>query len=87
MIHQVAITIENPEKRVVDSIYEAVTQCGFAKDNIRVISHAEAFIYYTINQDRDVWVNDVAVFDFNGDHFYYKRLGLVRGKKKNNRGF
>lgn len=82
MIHQVAITIENPEKRVVDSIYEAVTQCGFAKDNIRVISHAEAFIYYTINQDRDVWVNDVAVFDFNGDHFYYKRLGLVRGKKE-----
>lgn len=81
-IHEVAITIEEPEKKVIDSIYDSVVKCGFLKEHIRVISHAEAFIYYTINQERDIWVNDVALFDFNGKHFYYKRLDLVRGKKE-----
>ena len=82
MIHEVAITIENPEKRIIDYIYDAVSKCGFLREHIRVISHAEAFIYYTINQERDVWVNDVALFDFNGEHFFYKRLSPVRGKKE-----
>lgn len=83
LIHEIAITIEKPEKTIIDSIYNAVEKCGFKRENIRVISHAEAFIYYTINQDRNVWINDVAVFDFNDDHFIYKRLNVVKNKKPN----
>lgn len=80
-IHEIAITVEKAEKTVIDGIYAAVSSCGFSREHIRVISHSEAFIYYTINQERNVWVNDVALFDFNKEYFNYKRLGVIRGKK------
>lgn len=83
LLHEIVVTVEKPLKRVIDSIYRAVEKCGFEREHIRVISHGDAFVYYTINQDRNVWVNDVALFDFNGEHFIYKRLNVIKNKKPN----
>lgn len=83
IIHEIVVTIEKPEKEFIDDIHNALKNCGISSDNIRVLSHAEAFIYYTTNQKREVWVNDVALFDFNDEHFSYRRLSLIKTKNPN----
>jgi len=79
-ISHIAVTVEDSDKNVTDTIYGKLRVLGYGEDNIRVINHTEAFIYYTINQKRDLWVNDVVIFDFSNHHFKYRRLKTVRSR-------
>lgn len=83
MIHEVVITLAQPDKSIIDSIYASMCKLGFERERIRVLSHSEAFVYYTLNQNKEVWTNDVALFDFNQDHFIYKRLNIIKNKNPN----
>lgn len=79
-INSVCITIEYPDRLLLDMLYEAVEICGIDKENIRIIGHSEALLYYIINQKRDIWVNDIAMFDYSKKHFIYRRVSQTRGK-------
>lgn len=82
-IHEIVVTTRKIDKKLVEYIYSALINYGFDRKNVRVLSHAEAFIYYTINQQKSIWVNDVAMFDFNSDHFIYRRFSATKSKKPN----
>ncbi len=77
-IHEISVAIESPVQNMIEYIYSALIKLSYMRDNIRVIDHAEAFIYYTINQKKDLWVNDVALFDYNKDQFVYRRLRTIK---------
>lgn len=79
-INKLVVTIEQFNKDMVDILYLAFEEIGFNKEDIRVISHSESFIYYTIFQKKTLWVNDVVVFNFNKYQFTAKRLNLVRAR-------
>ena len=32
---------------------------------------------------KDLWINDVVIFDFNSEHFLYKKLSIARNKVPN----
>ncbi len=82
-ISHIAVTVEDNEKNITDTIIGKLRILGYKEENIRVINHTEAFIYYAINQKRDLWVNDVAVFDFSNHHFLYRRLRSVKNRNPN----
>ncbi len=77
----ITVTVENSSKIVIDAIYEALEVLGYSKEQIGVLSHTESFVYYAISQKRELWTNDVALFDFNSEHFTYRRLSIQRGKQ------
>ena len=79
----IAVTVEKADKDVIDMIYEVLKDIGYSEDRITVLNHSESFIYYCLNQKRDIWVNDVALFDFNGDHFTYRKLSVMRNRQPN----
>jgi hypothetical protein len=53
---------------------------GFNKENIKIIGHSESLIYYTIFQKKELWVNDVLVFDFTEYQFLARRLTTLRAR-------
>lgn len=77
----ITVTIENSDKVLIEAIYDALKELGYDEKQIRVISHTESFIYYTINQKKDLWANDVVLFDFNSEHFTYRKLNIARNKQ------
>ncbi len=79
----ISVTVENTDKVVVDAIYDVLKSMGYDEGQIRVLSHTESFIYYTLNQKKELWTNDVALFDFNSEHFTYKKLSIARNKQPN----
>lgn len=79
-IHGVGVTIEYPDRVLIERIYSALERCGIDKENIRVIGHSEALLYYIVNQKKELWVNDVAMFDYSREHFMYRRVSQVRGR-------
>lgn len=79
-ISHIAVTVEETEKNIVDTILGKLRIMGYKEENIRMINHTEAFIYYVINQKRELWVNDVVIFDFSNHHFKYRRLKTIKNR-------
>lgn len=79
-VSHIAVTVEEAEKNITDTILGKLRILGYKEENIRMISHTEAFIYYTINQKRELWVNDVVIFDFSNHHFKYRHMKTAKNK-------
>lgn len=79
----ITVTTRKADKIFMESVYKALEMLGFAENCISVISHTESFIYYTLGQKKELWVNDVALFDFNGEHFSFRKLSIARNKVPN----
>lgn len=79
----VTITTKKADKVFIDAAHKALNNLGFEDECVSVISHTESFIYYTLGQKKDLWINDVALFDFNNEHFLYKKLSIARNKVPN----
>lgn len=77
---QLMITVEYPDRILVNLIRNVLIGMGFDKDHIKIIGHSESLIYYTIFQKRELWVNDVLVFDFNENQFLIRRLTTLRAR-------
>lgn len=79
----ITVTTRKADKTFVETVYKALAKLGFEESRVSVISHTESFIYYTLGQKKDIWINDVALFDFNNEHFSYRKLSIARNKVPN----
>ncbi len=82
-ISNISMTVEKLDISFINLTREIFEEMGFDKTKVRVISHAESFIYYVINQKKELWVNDVALFDFTKEHFIYRRINDIKIKNPN----
>jgi len=79
-IDKVIVTVEYPDRVLVNLVRSVVRELGYKDENIKIIGHSESLIYYTIFQKKEIWVNDILVFDFSKFHFLVKRLTSVRAR-------
>ena len=77
-ITKLVITIEEPNPVVIDKIYETLSLLGIDKERAKVISHASAYLYYVLSQEKSLWMNDVGLFDFSLTELYFYRIRLNR---------
>ncbi|MDF2512994.1 MAG: hypothetical protein K0S04_2860 [Herbinix sp.] len=80
-ITKLVVTVPDSEPEFVGFIYQALFQLGLEKDRAVVISHAGAYLYYALNQDKALWSNDVGLFDFNKDGLSYYKIQINRKVK------
>lgn len=80
-ITKLVITVRDTEPYLVDKIYEACSLLGIEKDRVSVMSHAGAYLYYALSQDRSLWMNDVGLFDFNEEGLRYYQIRMNRRNK------
>lgn len=80
-IKNILISVEDVNPQIVERIIETFEQIGYESKDVRVISHTESFVYYALNQNRDIWVNQVYYLDFNKNSFICRKLNVVKGRK------
>ncbi len=76
----ICVSEEDCDLNSIRYIYNSLKRLGYDEEDLRVINHDEAFIYYTINQKKELWLNDVALFDFTKKHFKYRRIHEVKSR-------
>lgn len=74
----VVITIKEHSELLERDIKAAIEGLGIPEERIRIITHPESFMYYTVSQNRDIWINDVGLFDFDADSFRFYKLSFGR---------
>ncbi len=77
-ITKLVVTLRETDPRIMDGVYEALYRLGLEKDRAVIMSHAGAYMYYALSQDRSLWVNDVGLFDFSEDSLCYYQISINR---------
>lgn len=70
------VTVKDMVPSLVDGIYKALSSLGIEKDRAAVISHTLSYEYYALSQARELWMNDVALFDFDEKGLKYYQLSV-----------
>ena len=83
-ITHVAVSVDVPDKMLVDRMTEALTQLGISRDHIRVVSHTESFLYYVLHQKREIWNNQVVMMNFGREGFICRIMKLASRRSQNN---
>jgi len=80
-ITKLVVTVRSTNPVLVDAIYEALAMLGLEKDRVLVLSHAGAYMYYALNQDRSLWLNDIGLFDFSEEGLLFYQIRMNRRAK------
>lgn len=79
-IQQLVVTVADAGQEFASLLYEALEQLGIGRDRVMIISHKQAFLYYVLYQKKELWVNDVGLFDYNADQLKYYQMQVDRSK-------
>ncbi|SFR91981.1 DUF5716 family protein [Anaeromicropila populeti] len=77
-IHRMVITVSDMNEVLVNAIYAALEELGIGTARCRVISHRQSYIYYALSQKKELWMNDVGLFDYNENGLTFYRIFINR---------
>lgn len=81
-VARLVITMPGIEKAMLDELKACTEHLGLDQEQVHVISHGESFIYYVLSQRKDIWNNQVALFDLSNEELYYHEIKIQRGLKR-----
>ena len=62
-------------KKAIEKAFESV---GVDEERLTVLSYMESFMYYAVSQKKELWVNDVGLFDFDEEGLKYYQLSVSK---------
>ncbi|MBO4325586.1 MAG: hypothetical protein J5845_09405 [Lachnospiraceae bacterium] len=77
-IDKVVISMRDPSDKMIQIIEAAMETTGVRHESIRVRSHLQSFMFYAVRQKKELWVNDVGLFDFNENGLMYTQLSTAK---------
>lgn len=80
-ILKLVVTVEDTSKILVDAIFKALAKLGLDKDRVSVQGHSHSYMYYALSQKKDLWMNDVSLFDFDGNGLKYYQITMNRKQR------
>lgn len=80
-VKQLVITIPEYSKGLFKVLSGFHKELGIPAECVKITSHLDSGLYYIFNQSSDLWVNSVALFDYNADGLNYYRIDISRSKE------
>lgn len=81
LIKNVLVTLNEVTPEMIELITTAFTNLGYNANDIKIISHSESFVYYVLNQGKDIWINQVYFLNFDRNDFSCRKLNVIKGKQ------
>lgn len=75
-IDHITITVREQSIWFIQAIYRGLESLGIEKDRSFIISREHSFVYYTLYQNKEIWRNDVGLFDFSKKGMFYSHLAI-----------
>lgn len=77
-IDKIMITIKQLDMNLINVIYQALETLGLSKERVFIQSHLQSYFYFALSQKKELWMNDVGLFDFDEQGFSYYQLSINR---------
>lgn len=79
-IRYLVITVPTMDKAFVNRIYTALGLIGLENDRVKIIDHKRSYMYYVLYQKKELWTNDVGLFDYDGERLIFEQLKIDRSR-------
>lgn len=77
-IERIVVTVQKQDSKLEAAIYHSLEAMGIERDRAIVQSHLMSFMHYAVSQAKELWSNDVALFDFRKEGLFYYQLSASR---------
>ncbi len=77
-ILKLVVTVEQMNGTLMKYIYKALEQIGLMKDRVTVLPHTQCYLYYALSQKRELWLQDVGMFDYGKSGLAFYRININR---------
>ncbi|MCB6609847.1 DUF5716 family protein [[Clostridium] symbiosum] len=81
-VASLVIAVDCLEVKLMDSLLYCADYLKIPRDRVHLISHTESFVYYVMSQKREVWSNQVGMFDLSNQSLRYYELKVQRGLRQ-----
>ena len=81
-IASIVIAVSCLDVKLMDSLLYCADYLKIPRDRVHLISHTESFVYYVMSQKREVWSNQVGMFDLTNLSLRYYELKVQRGLRQ-----
>lgn len=79
-VKKLVITLPEYNKDLFRVLKGFHRELDIPEESVVITSHLDSGLYYIFNQNSDLWINSVALFDYNADGLHYYRIDITRGK-------
>ncbi len=81
-VASLVIAVDCLEVKLMDSLLYCADYLKIPRGRVHLISHTESFVYYVMSQKREVWSNQVGMFDLSDQSLRYYELKVQRGLRQ-----
>jgi len=78
---RIVFTVQKVDLAVMDALIRCTDALGISREKIHIVSHTEAFLYYTLSMKKEYWANECVLFDWSGNTLHYYTMNVTRGVK------
>ena len=82
-VDQLVISLQQVDAKMTDTLMYCADFLGIPREKVHVISHMESFVYYVLIQKKDLWTNQVGLFDLSNQRLCYYEMKVQRGLRRN----
>ncbi len=79
-IRKLVISIPEYSNRIYTLLSGLYKVMEVPEDTIEITSHLDSGLFYIFNQEQGLWINSVALYDYNADGLNYYRIDIARNK-------
>lgn len=80
-ISELVITLPALSVKLMDMLLLCTDALKIPRSRVHLVSHSESFMYYALSQKREIWNNQVALFDLSHEGLNYYEMKISRGLK------
>lgn len=77
-IRKLVITLAKKEEKIVEYLQRIGKEIGLPDNTLVVQNHRQSYMYYAISQPKELWVNNVGMFELEGNRLFYSQIDIDR---------
>ncbi len=81
-ITSLVITVPKISAHLMDCLMYCADFLRIPRERVHIVSHTESFLYYVLSQKREVWNNQVGMFDLSEKCLCYYEMKVQRGMRQ-----
>lgn len=78
MIRKLVITVSKKETRLLEYLVRICEEIGIPKNGLVVQNYRQSYMYYALSQPKELWSNNVGMFELEGNALLYSQIDIDR---------
>lgn len=77
-IKYLVITTRDSDQQFREMLQTVCAEIGIGEDRLTLQTYRQSYMYYAVSQPKELWLNNVGLFEFDEEGLYYSQINIDR---------